>query len=52
MAEHSQHGLEELKSLVGKERIISQTIVTPDRGTRAISDEVRVADSITLEFLP
>lgn len=47
----SQRGFVEMKSLVGEERILSQTIVTPDRGTRAISADVRVADSIALEFL-
>jgi predicted AAA+ superfamily ATPase len=44
-------GFSELESLVGSARIISQTIVTPDQGTRRASDRVTIADSVDLEFL-
>jgi hypothetical protein len=37
------------ESLAG--RIISQTIVTPDRGSRRASETVTIADSATLAFL-
>ena len=46
-----QRGFLELESLVGPERIISQTIVTPDPGSRRISKRVTVADSVSLSFL-
>lgn len=47
----NQRGFQELESLVGPDRIISQTIVTPERGTRRASDGVVIADSVALEFL-
>lgn len=47
----AQRGFLEIESLVGSDRIISQTIVTPERGTRRVSDKVTVADSIDLDFL-
>ncbi len=31
--------------------IISQTIVTPERGSRRASDMVTIADSVALDFL-
>jgi len=46
-----QRGFVELESLVGRERIVSQTIVTPGRGWRRLDDRVHVADSVGLEFL-
>ncbi len=46
-----QRGFSELESLVGADRIISQTIVTPERGSRRASDRVWVADSVALSFL-
>jgi len=36
---------------VGAERIIPRTIVTPDHGSRKVSDTVSVADSVALDFL-
>ncbi len=47
----TQRGFTELESLVGPDRIISQTIVTPDRGSRRASETVTIADSVGLEFL-
>jgi predicted AAA+ superfamily ATPase len=47
----SQRGFAELESLVGPDRIISQTIVTPDRSCRRLSETVTVADSVDLSFL-
>jgi hypothetical protein len=44
-------GFSELESLVGIERIISQTIVTPDQGSRRPSERVNIADSVALSFL-
>ncbi len=46
-----QRGFSEVESLVGAERIISQTIVTPERGIRPASERVTIADSVTLNFL-
>lgn len=48
----TQRGFSEFGSLVGPENIISQTIVTPDRGSRHASERVKIADSVALEFLP
>jgi len=47
----SHRGFSELESLVGADRIISQTIVTPERGSRRASERVTIADSIGLDFL-
>ena len=47
----TQRGFLELESLVGRDRITSQTIVTPDPGTRRASDRVTIADSVALSFL-
>jgi len=44
-------GFAELESLVGQERIISKTIVTPERGSRRAVSGVMIADSIGLGFL-
>ena len=46
-----QRGFLELESLVGADRIVSKTIVTPDRGFRRASRGVTIADSIALGFL-
>jgi predicted AAA+ superfamily ATPase len=46
-----QRGFSEIEALVGPDRIISQTIVTPDRGTRRASEAVTIADSVSLGFL-
>ena len=40
-----------IESLVGTDRIISETIVTPERGSRRVSERVVVADSVALDFL-
>ena len=47
----TQRGFLELESLVGTDRIVSETIVTPDRGLRRASEKVAIADSVALEFL-
>ncbi len=47
----TQRGFAELESLVGKERIVAKTIITPVRGSRALPGGVRAADSVSLEFL-
>ena len=47
----TQRGFSEIETLVGPDRIVSQTIVTPDRGTRRASEAVRIADSVSLDFL-
>lgn len=47
-----QRAFRGLEDLVGDERILSRTIVTPDRGSRQASDRVTIADSIDLGFLP
>lgn len=47
----THRGFAELESLVGTDRIISQTIVTPERGMRKASEKVAIADSVALEFL-
>jgi hypothetical protein len=47
----NQRGFSEFETLVGPDRIISQTIVTPDRGTRRASETVTIADSVALDFL-
>lgn len=44
-------GFSELESLVGPQRILSRTIVTPRRGSRRVSSTVTVADSVALDFL-
>jgi predicted AAA+ superfamily ATPase len=46
-----RRGFAEIESLVGADRIVSQTIVTPERGSRRASDRVAIADSVGLEFL-
>jgi predicted AAA+ superfamily ATPase len=48
----AQRGFRELESLVGPARIVSQTIITPVRGTHPLSKSVTAADSIELGFLP
>jgi predicted AAA+ superfamily ATPase len=47
----SHRGFTELESLVGSDRITSQTIVTPDPGSRRASDRVTIADSVAVSFL-
>jgi predicted AAA+ superfamily ATPase len=47
----AQRGFAELESLIGRDRIISRTIVTPDRGTRRASETVTIANSVALGFL-
>ena len=47
----THRGFSELEALVGSERIISKTIVTPDRGSRRASDTVSIADSVAVDFL-
>ena len=47
----TQRGFSEIETLVGADRIISQTIVTPERGTRRASERVTIADSVALDFL-
>ena len=47
----THRGFSELESLVGAARIISQTIVTPERGSRRASERVTIADSVALGFL-
>ena len=47
----SHRGFTELESLVGSDRITSQTIVTPDPGSRRASDRVAIADSVAVSFL-
>ena len=47
----SHRGFSELESLVGADRIISRTIVTPERGSRRASETVTIADSVALDFL-
>jgi predicted AAA+ superfamily ATPase len=47
----THRGFSELESLVGADRILSQTIVTPDPGSRRTSDRIMVADSVALSFL-
>ena len=44
-------GFRELRALAGPERIISETIVTPEPGRRRLSDTIEVADSVALDFL-
>jgi len=46
-----QRGFEEIESLVGADRIISRTIVTPDRGSRRAPGGVTIADSVALDFV-
>jgi predicted AAA+ superfamily ATPase len=46
-----QRGFSELESLVGADRIISQTVVTPERGSRRASERATIADSVGLDFL-
>ena len=46
-----QRGFAEIESLVGTNRIISKTVVTPLREGRPLSDGVRAADSVRLDFL-
>jgi hypothetical protein len=47
-----QRAFRGLEDLVGDERILSRTIVRPDRVSRQASDRVTIADSIDLGFLP
>jgi predicted AAA+ superfamily ATPase len=47
----THRGFSELESLVGADRIISRTIVTPDRGSRRAPGGVAIADSVALDFL-
>ena len=47
----TQRGFFEIETLVGADRIISQTIVTPERGSRRASERVTIADSVALDFL-
>lgn len=47
----THRGFLEIESLVGPDRIVSRTIVTPERGTRRTSQAVTIADSVALEFL-
>jgi predicted AAA+ superfamily ATPase len=47
----NQRAFSEFETLVGPDRIISQTIITPDRGTRRASETVTIADSVALDFL-
>ena len=47
----TQRGFLELESLVGTERILSETIVTPLRGLRPLAGRVDIADSVSLAFL-
>ena len=44
--------MRELEALVGEERILSRTFVTPDRGARRASDRVTIAESVELGLLP
>jgi hypothetical protein len=46
----TQRGFAEIETLVGRDRIISQPIVTPDRGTRRASETVTIADSVSLGY--
>lgn len=48
----TQRGFAELETLVSRDRIISQTILTPDRGSRRASEADTIADSVALGFLP
>lgn len=48
----SPRGFDEIESLIGAERILSRTIITPLRHARPLSPAVTAANSITLEFLP
>lgn len=47
----AQRGFAEIESLAGTSRIISKTVVTPLRGARPLSEGVRAADSVGLDFL-
>ena len=47
----TQRGFSEIETLVGLDRVVSRTIVTPDRGTRRASETVTIADSVSLGFL-
>jgi hypothetical protein len=47
----TQRGFSEIEALVGPDRVVSRTIVTPDRGTRRASEAVTIADSVPLDFL-
>ena len=46
-----QRGFSEIEALVGPDRVVSRTIVTPDRGTRRASETVTIADSVSIGFL-
>ncbi|HET8796864.1 MAG TPA: hypothetical protein VFO89_04220, partial [Thermoanaerobaculia bacterium] len=48
----SPRGFDEIESLIGAERILSRTIITPLRHARPLSPAVTAANSITLEILP
>lgn len=47
----AQPGFEELIKLAGEERIVSRTVVSPNRGNAALAGGVAIADSIELAFL-
>jgi predicted AAA+ superfamily ATPase len=47
----SRRGFSEIESLVGADRVMSQTIVTPERGSRRASERITIADGVTLDFL-
>jgi len=47
----TQRGFSEIEALVGRDRVVSQTIVTPDRGSRRASEAVTIADSVSMGFL-
>lgn len=47
-----QRAFRELEELVGDDRILSRTIVTPDHGSRRASDGVTIADCVDVGFLP
>ncbi len=49
--ESTHRGFLEIEALVGADRIISKTIVTPERGSRRASETVAIADSVTMDFL-
>jgi hypothetical protein len=47
-----QRGFQQLRKQVGPDRILSESIVTPERGRRKIRGDVQISDSIDLRFLP
>jgi hypothetical protein len=48
----AHRGFEEIESLIGPERILSRTIITPARHSRILSPAVTAADSVSLDILP